>query len=164
MRHEFCISSGKTDSRVAAEACGAYQRAGATLPGWTYLLPLGLNLSLGSEVRLHRLRRSVVEKTTNAASSMGAREFREQERRGSVKQLTVAGCTRQVPVRERRGAAIRIKVYTNTCDGYTRSSLLFVRLRCRARSLLSLCLVGGLRSRRRSPRIRWLGKGCAADA
>jgi hypothetical protein len=110
MRHESCISAGKTDSRVAAGARGACQRAAATVPEWTYLLPLGLDLSLGSEVRLHGLRRSVVEKTSNAASSMGAGESREQERRGSVKQLTVAGCTRQVPVRERRGAAIRIKV------------------------------------------------------
>jgi hypothetical protein len=67
----FCIF-WQTDLRVAAAARGASQRAGAATPSSTYLLPLGLDLSLRSEVRLHGLRRSVVEKTTSAASSMGA--------------------------------------------------------------------------------------------
>jgi hypothetical protein len=89
LRQKFCIL-WQTDTRVAAEARGAYQRAGAATLASTYLLPLGLDLSLGSEVRLHGLRRSVVEKTTSAASSMGAGELSGQERRGSVKQLTVA--------------------------------------------------------------------------
>jgi hypothetical protein len=72
--------SGSPQKRMAHS-----QRAGAALPDQTYLLPLSLNLSLGSEIRLHGLRRSVVGKSANTASSMDVGETREQARRGSVR-------------------------------------------------------------------------------
>jgi hypothetical protein len=57
--------------RVPA-SCGAHPARSRMSSRLTYLLPLGLNLSLGSEIRLHGLRRSEVVKTGSAASSMDA--------------------------------------------------------------------------------------------
>lgn len=72
--YEFasCCTTVSADAPIATMP--APSRSMAQAPD-THLLPLSLDLSVGSEVRLHGLRRSVVEKTANTASSTGAGRF-----------------------------------------------------------------------------------------